>query len=458
MKILTYTLVRITRSLAEIFEKSDNPEEILHALLSAITAGESLGFNRAFVMLFNENGDLYGYMATGPVSPEEADRIWKDIQNKKITLEEIINSYSPERVEEDRRKFAFILERLRCKKEEINQSTCIIGKTLESQRAMLIKTRELSELPDYLRILGSDEIALVPLEVGKKKFGVILADNFITKRHISKATLLILESFAFQASTALSKAHYIKEMQKKIMELEEKNRLIQEYHKRTLELEKIASIGNLVYHLAHEFKNPIVVIGGLARAMLEDTPEEDPRRPFVEAIIEEVTRLDRILHSTVQGLRHKAFTKRERIDLIALIEKKARDLSEYASAHNVKIVFYKPENPIFLNLPRETFEDVIENLLTNAIDAMPEGGKVEVWTEREKGKINAYFKDNGTGIPRELQTKIFEPFFTTKKKGSGLGLYNVKQILKGLGGDIELVESIPGKGTTFKIYLPEVIP
>ena len=458
MKALTYTLVRITRSLAEIFEKSDNPEEILHALLSAITAGESLGFNRAFVMLFNENGDLYGYMATGPVSPEEASRIWHDLEEKKLTLEEIINSYSPEKVEKHRKKFEHILQQLKCKKEELNQPSCLLGKALESQKASVIRTNELENVPSYIKVLGSEEIAIAPLEVGKKKFGLILADNFITKQKITRTTLLILESFALQASTALSKAYYVKEMQKKIKELEEKNRLIQEYHKRTLELEKIASIGNLVYHLAHEFKNPIVVIGGLARAMLDDTPEEDPRRPFVEAIIEEVSKLDRILHSTVQGLRHEAFKKRERVDLVALIEKKMEDLSEYAIAHNVKINFFRPEKPIFLNLPRETFEDVIENLLTNAIDAMPEGGIVEVWIEREKGKINVYFKDNGTGIPRELQSKIFDPFFTTKKKGSGLGLYNVKQILKGLGGDIELVESIPGKGTTFKIYLPEVIP
>ncbi len=458
MKALTYTLVRLTRALSEVFEKSDNPEEILHALLSAITAGESLGFNRAFVMLFDENGDLTGYMATGPVSPEEADRIWRDLEEKKLTLEEIINSYSPERVEEHRKKFAFILQHLKCTKEELNAPSCIIGKALNSQKASLISVDEIPEIPDYIKILGSDEIAIVPLEVGRKKFGIILADNFITKSRISKTTLLILESFALQASTALSKAYYVKEMQNKIRELEEKNRLIQEYHRRTLELEKIASIGNLVYHLAHEFKNPIVVIGGLARAMLDDTPEEDPRRPFVEAIIEEITKLDRILHSTVQGLRHKAFTKRERVDLLELIDKKIHDLGEYARTHSVNIQFYMPKKPIYLNLPRETFEDVIENLLTNAIDAMPEGGTVEVWIEREKEKINVYFRDNGTGIPRELQPKIFDPFFTTKKKGSGLGLYNVRQILKGLGGDIELIESIPNKGTTFRIYLPEVIP
>lgn len=458
MRALTYTLVRLTRALSEVFEKSDNPEEILHALLSAITAGESLGFNRAFVMLFDTDGNLYGYMATGPVSPEEADRIWRELEEKKLSLEDIINSYSEEKVKEEREKFSSILNNLKCPKEHINNPGCIIGNVFKTQKASLIKTYELKEVPEYIRILGTEEIVIVPLEVGKKKFGIILADNFITKTRITRTTLLVLESFALQASTALSKAYYVKELVEKIKELEDKNRLIQEYHKRTLELEKIANIGNLVYHLAHEFKNPIVVIGGLARAMLDDTPEEDPRRPFVEAIIEEVTKLDRILHSTVQGLRHEAFTKRERVDLVTLIENKVKSLEEYAQSNKVKIDFVKPRTPIFLNLPVETFEDVIENLLTNAIDAMPDGGTVKVWIEREKGMINVYFKDEGTGIPRELKDRIFDPFFTTKKKGSGLGLYNVRQILKGLGGDIELVETIPGKGTLFRIYLPEVLP
>ena len=458
MKALTHTLVRLTRALSEVFEKSDNPEEIIHALLSAITAGEALGFNRAFVMLFDNEGNLYGYMATGPISPEEADKIWREIEEKKLSLEDIINSYSPEKVKEERDKFSFILNNLKCDREYLNKPGCIIGTVFETQKATLIKTYELEEVPEYIRILGTEEIVIIPLEVGKKKFGVIMADNFITKTRVTKTTLLVLESFALQASTALSKAYYVNELIEKIKELEEMNRLIQEYHKRTLELEKIANIGSLIYHLAHEFKNPIVVIGGLAKAILDDTPEEDPRRPFVEAIIEEITKLDRILHHTVQGLRHEAFKKRERADLVGLIEKKIKSLEGYAKSKKVNIEFAKPPNPIYLNLPIETFEDVIENLLTNAIDAMPDGGTVNVWIEREKGMINVYFKDQGTGIPRELKDRIFDPFFTTKKKGSGLGLYNVRQILKGLGGDIELVETTPGKGSLFKIYLPEVIP
>ncbi len=451
MKSLTHKLLSITRALSEVFERSDNPDEILYALLSAITAGESLGFNRAFAMLFDENGNLFGYMATGPISHEEADHIWKDIEAKKLTLWEIINSYSVELVEEQRRKFSHILEHLNCKREEIEKPDCVIGKALNKQDATLIKTSEIHPLPEYLKVLGSEEIAIVPLTVGKKRFGVIMADNFITKRSISNTTLIILESFALQASTALSKAFYVRELEKKI-------KTIQEYHKRALELEKAASIGDLVYHLAHEFKNSILVIGGLAKAMKDDTPEEDPRYPFVHAIVEEAGKLDRLLTATIKGLRQNAFIKREKVDLINLIQEKIQNLTEYANAHNVNIQFNSPITQLFLNLPKEPFCDLIENLLTNAIDAMPNGGTIWVWVEKEKRYINVYFKDNGTGIPRELQSKIFDPFFTTKEKGSGLGLYNVRQILRSIGGNIELVESIPHRGTTFKIYLPSVIP
>ncbi|MEO0243898.1 MAG: HAMP domain-containing sensor histidine kinase, partial [candidate division WOR-3 bacterium] len=110
-----------------------------------------------------------------------------------------------------------------------------------------------------------------------------------------------------------------------------------------------------------------------------------------------------------------------------------------------------------LLLPKGQLSEVFEYIIINAIEAMPGGGKIEIWMEREKGGVSVFIKDYGVGIPPEILPHIFDPFFTTKKEGYGLGLYNAKQILLGLGGDIECTSEL-GKGTVFKIFIPIPVP
>jgi signal transduction histidine kinase len=111
-----------------------------------------------------------------------------------------------------------------------------------------------------------------------------------------------------------------------------------------------------------------------------------------------------------------------------------------------------------LSCERTQIVQVLINLLTNARDAMPNGGKITIRTRynAEHNRFKLQVSDTGTGIPKEMQTKIFDPFFTTKPvdQGTGLGLSIVLGIVKSHGGDIK-VESAPKQGTTFTIYLPK---
>ena len=99
-------------------------------------------------------------------------------------------------------------------------------------------------------------------------------------------------------------------------------------------------------------------------------------------------------------------------------------------------------------------QEMIANLIFNAVDAMPEGGKIEMSTQRDGDFVKLAFRDTGIGMDEELRRRVFEPFFTTKMDiGSGLGLSALHGTLTQLGGKVE-VESAPGKGTTFTLYFP----
>jgi polar amino acid transport system substrate-binding protein len=104
---------------------------------------------------------------------------------------------------------------------------------------------------------------------------------------------------------------------------------------------------------------------------------------------------------------------------------------------------------------REVLKHIVFNLIGNAVDAMSGGGKLNISAEKSDKQLVMIFRDTGEGIPEENIENIFNPFFTTKKrgKGTGLGLYIVYSDIRRYGGDIT-VESLPGKGTVFSVYLP----
>jgi signal transduction histidine kinase len=102
-------------------------------------------------------------------------------------------------------------------------------------------------------------------------------------------------------------------------------------------------------------------------------------------------------------------------------------------------------------------ENVLLNLVANARDAMPLGGKLTIQTRNPDGSVVIDVRDTGVGMHPSTAARIFEPFFTTKARGTGLGLWSVLRKVKQHGGDIS-VNSEPGRGTTFEIHLPRVVP
>ena len=430
-----------------VLEASLDLDEILYATLAAVTAGESFGFNRAFVLL-HEDGRLKGYFAMGPRSRREADELWRKLAESGLTLSDIIKSFDRNKFENEKLKFSDALKAW----EKFAQETELTQRIREQRHAFVLKSDEAAD-PSIFDILEVKEIAFVPLHSREGFIGVITADNFVTLQAIDDNDLIALEAFAAQASLAISRALLFRKLQEKVAELERLNRQLIESQRQIIELEKRAAIGELINHIVHEIKNPIVVIGGIAHALMEELPHDSPLQVYIRTILDAVTKLDNLLIDTVRGLRTLASEKPEPVDVNELIITKIKEMQGYLSASNVKVQLSLADKLPKPHLPKKAFDSVLDYLIGNAIEAMPNGGTLTIRSMFHEEKISVSIEDTGIGIPKEHLDHIFEPFFTTKAKGSGLGLYNVRQIIRSIGGKI-YVESEVGKGTKFSIEIP----
>jgi len=202
-------LERTKTELAILYEVSNamrttlKLDEILYIILTGVTAHIGLGFNRAILFLVNEkDGIIEGKMAIGPESGEEANSIWKWVENEKIDLDDLINAYklSSDIVESG---FNQQIKRLKIPLKEENGGLLVLG-VLDGMPLHLTKEsiKNYSHDP-VIQLLNSDELIVVPLKAKDKVNGIILADNFITKKPISKDDIRMLIMLANQAGLAI---------------------------------------------------------------------------------------------------------------------------------------------------------------------------------------------------------------------------------------------------------------
>ena len=221
---------------------------------------------------------------------------------------------------------------------------------------------------------------------------------------------------------------------------------------RLLQSERLAAMGNTVAHIAHEIKNPLLIIGGFARQLLKAPGFDDQARRKLSIMAEEVSHLEEMVAEMRDFVRRPPTVKRPgQID--AVIEEALELFRETFKEHHIQ-VRRREETP----LPPVAFDpkqvhQVLINLLKNAMEAMPTGGEITI-TSRVKGtNAEISVSDTGAGLAPEVAGNIFQPYFTTKEKGTGLGLAICQNIMAEHGGCI-FADSPPGRGATFTIQLP----
>ena len=231
---------------------------------------------------------------------------------------------------------------------------------------------------------------------------------------------------------------------------------LQETHLQLVSSEKMASLGKLAAGIAHEINNPLGGILIYSSLMMEDLPEEDPRRGDLVRIVQETGRCKEIVKSLLEFARQTE-PKMEPTDINRAISDGLFFLVNQALFHNIQIVKKLDSFLPFVRANASQLKQVFMNIIVNAAEAMHGNGTLTIATFRapERKTVFVEFADTGEGIPQENLTRIFDPFFTTKEvgKGTGLGLATSYGIIEDHGGKIS-VKSQVGKGTTFTIELP----
>ncbi len=224
-----------------------------------------------------------------------------------------------------------------------------------------------------------------------------------------------------------------------------------ETEKRLVQGERFAAVGRAVAHVVHELKTPLMIIGGLSQQLLRGMGDTASQKKL-EIICEEVARLERLL------LDLGDFTKEQRLvlrpyDVNDLIADVVGMIKALPSSQNYTFLTELCEGNLILRCDPDKLKQVLINLVVNAMDAMEEGGTVQIHARRHQDRAEIRVIDSGVGIREEDLSHIFEPFYTTRKKGVGLGLSICYKIVQAHSGDL-LVESKFGEGTVFTISLP----
>ena len=288
----------------------------------------------------------------------------------------------------------------------------------------------------------------IPLVSGDETIGFLHASHsepyFFEEKHIIR-----LESLAHHASVAIQNARLLDEL-KKGLEKEQAMRT------QLVQADKLAALGKMVSVIAHEINNPIQTVKNTFY-LLED--QIIPGSPAVDYLKMASTEANRIsdLVSQLRGTYAAGSRASEHVNLLALLAEIHDLVSPQLKKIQVEWCQKDDLQPYTVSAVRNNLKQVFLNLCLNAIEAMEgdEQGKltVNLHTSLDGGRVGIDFHNTGPPIPNEALHLIFDPFFTTKKNGTGLGLSISYEIIRQHQGEL-LVESMPGKGVTFTVWLP----
>ncbi|MDH3976359.1 MAG: GAF domain-containing protein [Deltaproteobacteria bacterium] len=442
----------MVRELSNLFELNKavmttiELDRLLHIILTAVTIGDGFGFNRAMLFLYNEkSGFIQGMMGVGPDSPEEAWRIWAEINEKRKTLQDILKD------EQEILPSSKLNEMVKSIRVSVRDKS-ILGLTVLEKQPYNIKDAKTDARVhmDILERINCRAFATAPLMASGRVVGVILVDNIYNERPITDDDIRLLTIFANQAGVAIDNSILYRNMQNAHKELKEAQGKL-------LHTEKLAALGEMSAGVAHEIRNPLVSIGGFARRLSRKLEEQEEKK-YIDIICKEVERLEAILNEILIFSREEP-AERETHNINVVIDDTLQFFWNDFKKNGIDVLKELEEHMGMVEANYHQLKQVFINLFSNARHAMSHGGRLKIRSYETDYEgtdfIMVEISDTGGGIPYSVMTNIFNPFFTTKNEGTGLGLAITHKILSTYKGDVEVMNNEEG-GATFVIKIPVI--
>jgi GAF domain-containing protein len=447
-KMMKIRELSILYEISSAMRTTMNLDKLMQIILSCVTLGDGFGFNRAMILMVDEEaGALVGAKGVGPDSAKQAGEIWSRLARERRSLYEWVTAHDDfgevRGVQLD--KFAKGL------KMPLERSEELLAKTVKERRTFNVADAESDPSVDkeFLKGLGVNAFATVPLMAKDRVIGVIVVDNLFNAKPITDEDLNFVSRFANHAGLALENLllfHKLKELTGELGSVQS----------RLIETEKMAALGEMAAGLAHEIRNPLATIGGFARRLHKKLPEEFNFKNYASIVIREVDRLETLLQDVL------TYSKQvppsfEPCQLNAIVRDMVDIYREDFQDSNISLDINLDPSLPQVEADAQQVKQVLINLFSNAKQAMYGGGKLTIetshWHTASGTGVAIAISDTGGGVPPDVVANLFNPFFTTKREGTGLGLALSKRIVEGHGGDIGVINR-EGEGLTFVLHLP----
>lgn len=424
--------LHIITELNKIIMQPRKIDELIFLILTALTFGKDIGFNRAGIFMYNaQTGTFQGMIGVGCENEHEI-QVWEKLPD--MTTVEWLVLIDKNKIKNES-TFNNTIRQIRF---DISDFPLII-QILRSGSVYVPKKEEKDIIKEKLNV---EEYAIVPLLGKEDLLGMLYVDNKFTKRPIDENYISLLQIFASQAALAI-------ENSKLYSEITNTNELLKTAKQELIVKEKLATVGEMLTTLAHEIRNPLTAIGGFAN-IISKKAENLTIKDLAEKIYIHASKMDNMFKEFLLLAKYNTL-QYVSADLNEITSECIENFN-YSNTKDIIFIFNKGED-IKVNIDKNMIKVVINNLIKNAIQAMPKGGKITIDTKKENGYAVLCVEDEGHGIPSDVLPNIFDPFYTTKFNGFGIGLSISYKIVKQHNGII-FAENKDSGGAKFIVKLP----
>ncbi|MEZ5359866.1 MAG: GAF domain-containing protein [Candidatus Zixiibacteriota bacterium] len=440
----------ILSQISQVVSSALDTEQILEVILTAVTARQGLGFNRAFLFLLDEAGEyLTGKLAVGPANAEEAGHIWSTLANDDRSLLETLSKYLRQTGNTQSNLFSLI----EGQRIDISNGS-LFARCIREKQPMVIDDQTVLD-PVTERIfgrLGEKHAAMTPLISLDRPIGLLIVDNAITREQITEQDCRFLKLIADQSASAVERSYLYRDIRDRALELEAMNVRLAEIQNQIIQAEKMSVIGEITSAVAHELRNPLTIIGGFANLVCKNCAPGSPEAEYLNIIISETQRAESVL-TDVMDFSKASKTADRRLDFNGLVgeavEMMAMRMGNGKKRLNVKL----SDVPLFVWGNSEQLRHAVYQVILTILHDLDANMQphVQTFMLADMVRLEIHFLD-GRQKMQSLE-KALGQYFGPGCSSKRLSLLVAEEALKHHGGNLGIESGIK-EGPILYIELP----